>query len=236
MERKVSIKKTVDELHCDCVSATPQDFDFGEGYGETWETVDPDLSEMDHEKIRDLARDAGMAVEDIPPDKDDADDADDWRKDIEERFLEHMRENEELTPMMNYLYPIDGCRMSAEDIQAKLIGTALVAVTVHGGTFMALAGGGMDFSWDICEAYIRLGMLPPVHFRPDADCRDPDAYKTRLIAAAYVKSCQVAAGWARRGVQDMRHTMDRLREHKARRIANEAKATREAKRTARKAG
>ncbi|MDH5523044.1 MAG: hypothetical protein OEY01_03440 [Desulfobulbaceae bacterium] len=29
---------------------------------------------------------------------------------------------------------------------------------------MALAAGGMDLSWDICEAYISLGYYPPAHY------------------------------------------------------------------------
>ena len=30
--------------------------------------------------------------------------------------------------------------------------------------FLALTGGGMDLTWQICEAYMRLGYLPPTHF------------------------------------------------------------------------
>jgi len=31
---------------------------------------------------------------------------------------------------------------------------------------LALTGGGMDLSWEICEAYMRLGYAPPVFFDP----------------------------------------------------------------------
>ncbi|RJQ53389.1 MAG: hypothetical protein C4521_07600 [Actinobacteria bacterium] len=29
---------------------------------------------------------------------------------------------------------------------------------------LALTGGGMNFSWEVCEAYMRLGYLPPYHY------------------------------------------------------------------------
>ncbi len=230
MLTKKQIKEIVDNLRCDTAAAEPQDFDFGEGYGETWETIDPDLSDWSNEKLRDYARGEGVSVENIPtPDPDDPDDdiddeLSDWRRETEEETLENMHDSDTLTPMMNYLYPIDGCNMSGPQIQAAILGTSLVAVEVNGATFLALAGGGMDFSWEICEAYALIGCCPPLHFRPEADCSDPDSDRVRLVVAAYLKSCEVMinrATWARK---DIRHTVKRLREHKAERLARDAAA------------
>lgn len=66
-------------------------------------------------------------------------------------------------PMMNCFYPCDFHAL--EDAGAALAGLPLCAVEMYDGEKgLALTGGGMDLSWEICEAYIRLGHLPPVHF------------------------------------------------------------------------
>lgn len=75
-------------------------------------------------------------------------------------------------PMMNYWYPIEekeyefGHAGSFSPVGAarKLIHSPLVVVLVDGEYGIALAGGGMDFSWEICEAFVLLGKCPPLHF------------------------------------------------------------------------
>lgn len=66
-------------------------------------------------------------------------------------------------PMMDYFYP---CTFADLESAAESIADLpLCAVTLYDGEQgLALTGGGMDLSWEICEAYIRLGHLPPVHF------------------------------------------------------------------------
>lgn len=73
-------------------------------------------------------------------------------------------------PMMNYWYPLDehergyfGGGFNAETAAAKVTGS-LCVVEVGGEYGLALTGGGMDMSWDICEAFVALEMLPPTHF------------------------------------------------------------------------
>jgi hypothetical protein len=217
--RKASIKAQIADLRCDCVNATPIDFDFGEVYGETWETVDPDLSSMSAEQIRELASDHGVDLDDLPADPDEFEE---WTAAAADKLLESLRDNDDLAPIMNYTYPIDGCNLESGEVQARLLGLPLVAVTIGGETRMALSGGGMDFSWQICEAYTRIGLLPPVHFRPPMSCENPDDPTIRLVAAAYLKSCTVAGNCARGAARDMRRTMQRLREHKAEREAHDA--------------
>src|SRR3954463_1905679 len=70
-------------------------------------------------------------------------------------------------PMMNYAYPL-GDSYDVDDA-VKIAHLPLVIVQHfegYGETSyeLALSGGGMDFSWQICEAYMLLGYLPPVHF------------------------------------------------------------------------
>jgi hypothetical protein len=69
-------------------------------------------------------------------------------------------------PMMNYWYPADIDDQEAAAM--KLVDLPLCVVEVHGETGLALTGGGMDLSWEICEAYVELGLYPPAHF-----CRLP---------------------------------------------------------------
>ena len=66
-------------------------------------------------------------------------------------------------PMMNYFYPCDW-RGSIEDAARKISDLPVCAIETSDGTGLALTGGGMDLSWGICEAFIALGFLPPVHF------------------------------------------------------------------------
>ena len=68
--------------------------------------------------------------------------------------------------MMNYAYPCawhDGATAAL-----MLVDLPLVPVVLADGTHaLALTGGGMDLSWEICRAYVALGFLPPLHY-----CRD----------------------------------------------------------------
>jgi len=68
-------------------------------------------------------------------------------------------------PVMNYAYPIEFGRVGGmENAALALINLPLIPVTVEYSEYLALTGGGMDLSWQICEAYMRLGYLPPTHF------------------------------------------------------------------------
>ena len=94
-------------------------------------------------------------------------------------------------PMMNYWYPvrIDDC----EDAARKIADLPLCVVEMaDGATGLALTGGGMDLSWEICEAFIRIGYLPPARFSdlPGMAGKTLDA-KTRAIVGACKKSHEV---------------------------------------------
>ena len=69
-------------------------------------------------------------------------------------------------PMMNYHYPL-GERDSFDEKDARAIRDlplCLVYFNESEEYALALTGGGMDLSWSIVEAYIRLGYVPPIHF------------------------------------------------------------------------
>lgn len=72
-------------------------------------------------------------------------------------------------PMMNYRYPLP-CRPSnLREAQEALIDLPLTIVedTENDNWFLALTGGGMNLTWEICEAFMRLGYLPPTYYAAD---------------------------------------------------------------------
>lgn len=65
-------------------------------------------------------------------------------------------------PMMNYSYPLPrGVRST--DLWHRVMSCTTVVV-IDGEDYLALTGGGMDLTWEICEAYLNCGYWPPAHF------------------------------------------------------------------------
>ena len=115
-------------------------------------------------------------------------------------------------PMMNYWYPVDawqiesGSGMGGADRAAMAVADLPVCIVqVNGQYGLALTGGGMDLSWEICEAYTRLGLLPPVHFckLPRMAGRGTSA-KDRYIIAACRAAVNVQIKWAKSTLRDLR--------------------------------
>lgn len=147
----------------------PEDFDTPDEYetrrAYAWglpEAVDVELAHSgysveDDDANRDAIRDA---LTDAGYDEDDADriaDAFDFGDIEPEDFPE---------PMMSYHYPLPYVGQSAAALALALAGLPLLLVYWDDAdTYsLALTGGGMDLSWEICEAFVRLGFLPPVRF------------------------------------------------------------------------
>jgi hypothetical protein len=101
-------------------------------------------------------------------------------------------------PVMSYWYPvrIDDCEEAAK----KIAHLPLCVVEFEDGrTGLALTGGGMDLSWEVCEAFIALGYWPPVHFcdLPRMADRGESAHDRSVIEAC-AESCRIAEGWVAR--------------------------------------
>jgi len=83
--------------------------------------------------------------------------------DLEEYFYENIHHIE---PMLNYYYPLPYFSINENEAQAILVksSTSCVLVKLDDEIVLSLNGCGMDFSWQICKAYMLLGYLPPFHF------------------------------------------------------------------------
>ena len=140
----------VEDLYYSMIDVQPVNFDWSEGYTEKWDYLALSCCEKCGKEI--TGRN-GEAHNDLDPDSD---------------CDGYVPENE--GPMMNYYYPLPEFDGDTMDAAKKLINTPLVIVEFldSGDYALALSGGGMDLSWEICEAYMRLGYLPPAHF-----CRLP---------------------------------------------------------------
>lgn len=67
-------------------------------------------------------------------------------------------------PMMNYFYPLEDKPGKEAAKKIAHLPLCLLYFEEEDSWGLVLTGGGMDLSWEICEAFMCLGELPPVHF------------------------------------------------------------------------
>lgn len=172
---------TVAELWVDSVGAKPVNRDWSEGYAKEWDFHEaPSCPECDTYCEYEYKVDEWVCPNDS----------------CEEEGVEPLDDEGRSGPMMNYHYPLpDVDRVGgAEEAASSIADLPLCVVDWMDGTYsLALTGGGMDLSWEICEAFTRLGFLPPLHF-----CDLPKmAYdESTYVVAACKRSADIAAGWA----------------------------------------
>lgn len=119
-------------------------------------------------------------------------------------------------PMMNHFYPLP--HFHGDEIEAARLlvdlPLALVRLDETDEYGLALTGGGMDLSWEICEGYCRLGYLPPLRIADSlpnlADSRLDERHK-RILAACNrsVSIVQIRAEFARRSLANNRDYLRR---------------------------
>jgi hypothetical protein len=186
-------RTSIKDLSCAAIEVKPMDYDWSEGYGERWELVYPDVSDWSDAECRRWLRDNSNSH------------ASD-ENGLQETVAQFMQDDPSgFEPVMSYAYPLPEYHGDLGKDQAKLDkACACVLVTIDNEAYLALAGGGMDLSWDICEAYMLLGYLPPVHF-----CRLPRfggmklGAKERWILAGCRRSCQVLKRWIGGRLRDL---------------------------------
>lgn len=147
----------IDELSFAAINVNSICFDFGNGFGDTWEEVFPCVLQCNvctYTYIDEVYVEGGPCPN-------------------EECYnAEGTLERPECAPMMNYYYPLPYYEGDPESHQAILHQSSanVVLVKIIGVDddedvyALALSGGGMDLSWDICHAFILLGYAPPIHF------------------------------------------------------------------------
>lgn len=132
----------VDQLSLD---ATPVERDWSEGWGDAWESYEaPTCTEC-----------GGYARWDEA--------AWEWRC-ADHGPVEDRGDGD--GPMVNYAYPLPdlGAADNVYDAADRIRDLPLCIIERDGEYELALTGGGMDLSWEICEAYLRLGFAPPLAF------------------------------------------------------------------------
>jgi hypothetical protein len=99
---------------------------------------------------------------------------------------------QDIHPVMNYAYMLDEVYgMDSEDAR-KIEGTPLILVEFEDTeqNALVLAGGGMDFSWEICEAFIKLGYYPPIYFCDLPKMASIMSKRKEVIVKACLKSLE----------------------------------------------
>jgi len=120
----------------------------------------------------------------------------------EDRYYEECESN---YPMMNYYYPLPDFKDFGYEDALKInhLNLCLVYFTEKEEYALALTGGGMDLSWDIVEAYIRLGYYPPTHFDLPNFAGMPNDMHRRCIINACIGSREIVKGWMDNDIKDL---------------------------------
>ena len=125
-------------------------------------------------------------------------------------------------PMMNFAYELPVCsymNFDPEEAAIKIADLPLCIVQRDDKFYLALTGGGMDLSWEICTAYLRLGFLPPVRFADLPRMSGRGTSKVdRYIISACMQSFKVAGSCAASGASRLKANFDpkKMAEDKAR--------------------
>ena len=177
----------VDSLRVDCLKETPRDQDWSQGWLESGEVVQP-FSYEDFEEDEDNEEKTG--------------------------YYDHDDMMQSNAPMMNYCYPLPS-RYNFDEEDAKKINhlpLCIVYFTDSEEYALVLTGGGMDLSWQICEAHIRLGYYPPTHFRLPGMAGKVASPKNLAIVEACIKGRELIKGWADNDIRDLEFVRSRLSE------------------------
>lgn len=193
-------RTAIRDLSCDAIEVKPRDFDWTEGYGETWECWEACHCDQCNAVV--LGREGDRHS--------DVDSESECRGALSGEG-----------PMMSYWYPV--AIDDVEEAARAIVDSPLCVVQVNGETGLALTGGGMDLSWEICEAFMVLGHLPPLHFADLPGMAERGTSKRdQWIVAGCLKSCAVAASWATGRAKRIRRMVRAAREREATRARKEA--------------
>ena len=106
---------------------------------------------------------------------------------------------------MNYYYPLPSdAEFSSEDAQnIDHLPLCIVHFIEEERYALALTGGGMDLSWEICEAHMRLGYLPPTHFRLPRMAGMTKTDRNTWVLEGCRRSAEIAINWAQANLRNL---------------------------------
>ena len=177
-----------DRLNCDSVTVKARYFNFGDGYPEQWDFVRSLYCDACDDYFVSGCGDA-QEGEECP------------NADCDGKELI----DEDDGPMMNYFWPLPDFDGNIEEAAQKLNNAHVALCLVwtldeyeaeeYG---LALTGGGMNLSWDICRAYMVLGFMPPLAAcdLPDFAGMDFTNEENKKVVEACKESAQVSISWA----------------------------------------
>jgi len=176
------IKERAKELRNDTINVVPIDIDWRERLGEDcegWQSFDHDECSECGEVL------VGSWGEQKHSDAD-------YESDCE-GYLNFSE------PMMNCYYPLPNADHLEPDDVKKIDGPVVLIQFEDGDWALALSGGGMDLSWDICKAFVDLGFLPPTHFADLPEfAGDKWTEGKALVVCAMGRSLEIAELWLQR--------------------------------------
>lgn len=110
-------------------------------------------------------------------------------------------------PMMSYFYALPDDPVDVEIARLWHLPVCVVRIDGCDDPGLALTGGGMDLSWEICEAYMILGHLPPLHFAGDlpAMAGRGETERDRWILDGCKESLRVASARATHALRTLQH-------------------------------
>ena len=188
------MKEEEERLNCDAVELKPVHYDFSKGYAEAWEYFKASECEK-----------CGKAVVLT---------GQDHHNEIEKTECDGYLNGD--GPMMNYYYPLPGFKMDPQEAAKLIVDLPLCIVyfTEEEEYALALTGGGMDLSWEICAAYMKVGYWPPTHFRLPGMAGGPGIgiKEAKRVVKGMKESIKISQNWQDSNMADVKRAEERIKE------------------------
>lgn len=126
-------------------------------------------------------------------------------------------------PAMNYYYALPGSYTADDAKKIEHLPLCLIEWadgSGRDGWALSLTGGGMDLSWEIAEAFMCLGELPPLKYAGRLpDMSGKSGAGARYVLAGARKSIQVARNWLKNDAATVKRLAASVRANDASRKA-----------------
>jgi hypothetical protein len=171
-------------MNCDSVDVKPQFYDWSEGYPDRWDYWAARRCETN---------DCSGIV----------------NRGAECSECKECSQSHDDGPAICYFYELPDYQGDPLDDAKKLADLPLCIVNIEGDRYgLALSGGGMDLSWEICAAYVALGYLPPACISRDLPrlAGMKMSEEKRSVIKACRESLRCQRDWTVRGLRQLAGT------------------------------